>query len=216
MKKVKKGDQSRLSSFQRSKDSGRRRCRFSTDLNVLNFIHMYIYIYHSIYLVFSIFSSPLSRMMKKENGGSSHSVWNNEKFSKSKSKRGKKRVERTIDNRHEARTSGNNGKFDERIDACIVCRSIAIVCRKRYLSLSLSRGRDRSPRPFLRRIYNKRANTISLISLAGRLFTLVKHVSILLCNRFNSAHFIFILFSLFLCTFYECQAASFSFLFLFF
>lgn len=55
MKKVKKGDQSRLSSFQRSKDSGRRRCRFSTDLNVLNFIHMYIYIYHPIYLVFSLF-----------------------------------------------------------------------------------------------------------------------------------------------------------------
>lgn len=107
MKKVKKGDQSRLSSFQRSKDSGRRRCRFSTDLNVLNFIHMYIYIYHPIYLVFSISFSPLSRMMKKENGGSSHSVWNNEKFSKSKSKRGKKRVERTIDNRHEARTMEN-------------------------------------------------------------------------------------------------------------
>lgn len=144
MKKVKKGDQSRLSSFQRSKDSGRRRCRFFTDLNVLNFIHMYIYIYHPIYLVFSIFSSPLSRMMKKENGGSSHSVWNNEKFSKSKSKRGKKRVERTIDNRHEARTSGNNGKFDERIDACIVCRSIAIVCRKRYLSFSLSLEGTRS------------------------------------------------------------------------
>lgn len=45
---------------------------------------------------------------------------------------------RTIDNRHEARTSGNNGKFDERIDACIVYRSIAIVCRKQYLSLSFS------------------------------------------------------------------------------
>lgn len=54
MKKVKKGDQSRLSSFQRSKDSGRRRCRFSTDLNVLNFIHMYMYIY---------ISSDLSRFL---------------------------------------------------------------------------------------------------------------------------------------------------------
>lgn len=71
-------------------------------------LYTYVYIYISSDLSrFLSFFSPLSRMMKKENGGSSHSVWNNEKFSKSKSKRGKKRVERTIDNRHEARTMEN-------------------------------------------------------------------------------------------------------------
>lgn len=102
---------------------------------------------------------------------------------------------RTIDNRHEARTSGNNGKFDERIDACIVYRSIAIVCRKQYLSLFLilSRGDTRiilsSARFYIEFIIN--ANTISAISLAGSIFTLVKHVSILplLCKSFLNSLF---------------------------
>lgn len=101
-------------------------------------IYMYIYVCVCVFIIRFISFSFFARLYDgEENGGSLRSV---ERKRRSSAEREGTRgtCGRTIDNRHEARTSGNNGKFDERIDACIVYRSIAIVCRKQYLSLSFS------------------------------------------------------------------------------
>lgn len=100
-------------------------------------IYMYIYVCVYVFIIRFISFSFFARLYDgEENGGSLRSV---ERKRRSSAEREGTRgtCGRTIDNRHEARTSGNNGKFDERIDACIVYRSIAIVCRKQYLSLFL-------------------------------------------------------------------------------